>query len=173
MRIYTVHAPLDGAPARIPGDRVEFVRDGFHFWAFAGGALWLLYHRLWLATLGYLTVMIGVSLALLALRADGVTAFWVFLLIATLMGFEASSLRRWTLSRRHWRQLDVVVAADEQAAERRFFDRWTAGQGDFADDQPAVDRGGPPPTREVPGQPFSTPPQPGILGLFPQPGSST
>jgi hypothetical protein len=41
-------------------------------------------------------------------------------------------------------------------------------------DQPAVDRGGPPPTRDVPGQPFSRPPSPprdDIIGLFPEPGA--
>jgi hypothetical protein len=49
-------------------------------------------------------------------------------LLALLLGFEAASLQRWTLSRRNWRQLDIVVADDEEAAERRFFDRWTAKQ---------------------------------------------
>jgi hypothetical protein len=69
-----------------------------------------------------------------------------------------------------------VVADDEEAAERRFFDRWTAKQrGGFGNDQSAVDRGGPPPTRDIPGQPFSKPPPlPGssIIGLFPEPGGS-
>jgi hypothetical protein len=99
----------------------------------------------------------------------------VTLLIALLMGFEAASLRRWTLSRRKWRQLDVVVADDEEAAERRFFDRWTAQRHILNNDQPAVDRGAPPPTREVPGQAFSRPPASphgDIIGLFPQPGGS-
>ena len=39
----------------------------------------------------------------------------------------------------------------------------------------SVDRGGPPPTRHVPGQPFSKPPplpHGGIIGLFPEPGGS-
>ena len=58
------------------------------------------------------------------------------------MGFEAASLQRWTLSRRKWRQLDIVVADDEESAERRFFDRWTARQRGLANDQWAVDRGG-------------------------------
>ena len=95
------------------------------------------------------------------------------ILIALLMGFEAASLQRWTLSRRNWRQLDVVVADDEEAAERRFFDRWTAKQRGSGNDPLAVDRGSPPPTRDVPGQPFSKPPPlPGssIIGLFPEPG---
>ena len=97
------------------------------------------------------------------------------MLIALLMGFEAASLQRWTLSRRNWRQLDVVVADDEEAAERRFFDRWTARQRGSANDQSAVDRGAPPPTRDIPGQPFSKPPplpHNEIIGLFPQPGAS-
>jgi hypothetical protein len=89
--------------------------------------------------------------------------------IALLMGLEAASLRRWTLSRRKWRQLGVVVADDREAAERRFFDRWTAMRNvEF--DPSAVDRGAPPPTRNVPGQTFSPPPRGDIVGLFPQPG---
>ena len=90
-----------------------------------------------------------------------------------LMGLEAASLQRWTLSRRNWRQLDTVVGDDEETAERRFFDRWTAGKRGAGFDPLSVDRGGPPPTRDVPGQPFSKPPplpQGGIIGLFPEPG---
>jgi hypothetical protein len=96
-------------------------------------------------------------------------------MIALLLGFEAASLRRWTLSRRKWRQLDIVVADDEETAERRFFDRWTAKQRGLANDQLAVERGGPPPTRDIPGQPFSKPPpspRNEIIGLFPEPGGS-
>ena len=79
------------------------------------------------------------------------------------------------MSRRNWRQLDIVVADDEEAAERRFFDRWTARQRGLGNDQLAVDRGAPPPTRDVPGQPFSKPPplpHSDIIGLFPEPGAS-
>jgi hypothetical protein len=50
------------------------------------------------------------------------------------------------------------VADDEEAAERRFFDRWTARQRGLASDQFAIDRGAPPPTRQIPGQSFSKPP---------------
>ncbi len=98
------------------------------------------------------------------------------LLIALLMGFEAASLQRWTLSRRNWRQLDIVVADDEESAERRFFDRWTA--------QPARPRqrsiGGR--SRRAAADPrYSGPavlkpppplPQGDIIGLFPEPGGS-
>jgi hypothetical protein len=176
MPAYTVHAPVtNGTETRSAADRVVFVRDGFHFWAFVFGPLWLAWHRLWLALLGYVAMMVGVAVTLWLLRAGAGTRFAVILLLAWLMGFEAASLWRWTVSRRKWRQLDVVVADDEETAERRFFDRWTSRQRNVGNDQPAVERGGPPPTRDIPGRAFSRPPsspQGDIIGLFPQPGAS-
>jgi hypothetical protein len=164
-----------GPDARGAADRFVFVRDGFHFWAFVLGPLWLAWHRLWLALLGYVAMMVGVAVSLSLLHAGAGTRFTAMLLIAWLMGFEAASLWRWTVSRRKWRQLDVVVADDEETAERRFFDRWTSNQRGLSNDQSAIDRGAPPPTRDIPGQAFSRPPSSphgDIIGLFPQPGAS-
>src|ERR1700709_2431923 len=176
MPVYTVHAPVaDGTDPRSVTDRFVFVRDGFHFWAFLLGPLWLAWHRLWLALIGYIAVWVGVAVALTQLQASAGTRLIVTLLIALLMGFEAASLWRWTLSGRKWRQLDVVVADDEETAERRFFDRWTAQRRILSNDQSDVHRGAPPPTRDIPGQAFSRPPSSAhgdIIGLFPQPGGS-
>ncbi len=108
------------------------------------------------------------------LSAGSGTRLTVMVLFALLMGFEAASVRRWTLSRGNWRQLDMVVADDAETAEARFFDRWTAKRS-LINDQNAIDRGAPPPTRNIPGQPFSRPPSAAtesIIGLFPQPGAS-
>jgi hypothetical protein len=116
--------------------------------------------------------MIAVDVAMVRLGVSGGAIFWVDVLLALLLGFEAASLKRWTYSRRNWRQLDIVVADDEEAAERRFFDRWTSKPR--VNDQSAVDRGAPPPTRDIPGQPFSKPPplpHSDIIGLFPEPGA--
>ena len=174
MPVYTVHGPLaDGTDMRSTTDRFVFVRDGFSFWAFVLGPVWLVYRRLWLALGGYIALSVAVAVALSWLHAGSGTRFIVVLLIAILMGLEAASLRRWTLSRGKWRLLDVVVADDEEAAERRFFDRWAARQRGIVNDQQAGDRGAPPPPRDVPGQHFSKPPPlPGssIIGLFPEPG---
>ena len=113
MRIYTVHAPrTSDMNARAAGDRAVFVRDGFHVWAFVFGPFWLLYHRLWWALLGYVAVMVGVSVSLGVLRVSGGVSLCVLLLIALLIGLEAASLRRWTLSRGKWRQLDVVAGTN-------------------------------------------------------------
>ena len=173
MPVYTVHAPAASAMDFRTADRFAFVRDGFHVWAAVFGVVWLAWHRLWLALIGWIVLMTAIDIAMVKLGVAGATVFLVDALLALLLGFEAASLRRWTLSRRKWRQLDIVVADDEEAAERRFFDRWTARQRLTKNDQLAVDRGGPPPTRDIPGQAFSRPPpqQEDIIGLFPEPGA--
>jgi hypothetical protein len=175
MPVYTVHAPITVNADLRATDRFNFVRDGFHVWAALLGPIWLVWHRLWLALIGWIVFTLVMEVALVRLGAGPVAIFAADGLVALLMGFEAASLQRWTLSRRNWRQLDIVVADDEESAERRFFDRWTAKQRALVNDQAAIDRGGPPPTRDVPGQPFSRPPplpDSEIIGLFPEPGAS-
>jgi hypothetical protein len=173
MPVYTVHAPTADNAGIAATDRFAFVRDGFHFWAALLGPLWLAWHRLWLALIGWIVLMIAIDVGMARLGAGGGAIFFTNVLIALLTGFEASSIRRWTLSRRNWRQLDIVVADNAESAERRFFDRWIAKQR-LLNDQSAVDRGAPPPTRDIPGQPFSRPPplpRNEIIGLFPEPGA--
>jgi hypothetical protein len=174
MPAYTVHAPVTNDPDLTATDRFAFVRDGFHFWAALLGPVWLVWHRLWLALIGWIVVALAIDVGLASLGAGGRAILLANLLIALLMGFEASSIRRWTLSRRKWRQLDIVVAGNQETAERRFFDRWTTKQR-VLNDEAAIDRGAPPPTRDIPGQPFSRPPplpRNEIIGLFPEPGAS-
>src|ERR1700676_3658425 len=158
MPVYTVHAPVTNSADLRATDRFTFVRDGFHVWAAVFGVLWLGWHRLWLALIGWIVLIMAIDVGLARLGVAGTLIFLVDSLLALLLGFEAATLERWTLSRRNWHQLDIVVADDEEAAERRFFDRWTARQRGLSNDQLAVDRGGPPPTRDIPGQPFSKPP---------------
>jgi hypothetical protein len=177
MPVYTVHAPSAHAADFRATDKFEFVRDGFHFWAMILGPIWLIWKRLWLALLCWLVLVIGIELAARGLGAGRLVETGIDVAIAILLGLEASTLQRWTYSRRNWRQLDVVVADDEETAERRFFDRFTAASPKrwTGFDPLSVDRGGPPPTRDVPPQRFSEPPplpQGGIIGLCPEPGGS-
>jgi hypothetical protein len=175
MPAFTVHATVTNGGGIAATDRFAFVRDGFHFWAAILGPVWLVWHRLWLVLIGWIIIMIAVEVGLARLGAGATAIFLANILIALLMGFEAATLRRWTLSRRNWRQIDIVVADNRETAERRFFDRWMAKQRGLSNDQTAVDRGAPPPTRDIPGQPFSRPPPLAgneIIGLFPEPGAS-
>jgi hypothetical protein len=165
MPTYTVHAPqsLLATDASRATEQFIFVRDGFHFWAFALAPLWLLLHRLWLALLiyiaGYGVLGIGLALARVSSNVQLVAA----LLIALLMGFEASSVWRWTLKRRGLATVGLVVAENTEMAEHRFFAEWQKR----AAATPSV-----PPTEPK----YSThvrrsPPSPtDVIGLFPEPG---
>ena len=161
MPVYTVHQPplrrheTESDPARI-----AFVRDGFSFWAFLLGPLWMLWHRLWLVLLGYCMLVAAIHFGLLKIAASPGVRGAVWLLMAILVGLEASSLRRWTLRRRDWADIGVVVADDLNMAERRFYDAWTTGADILAPAPPAA-----PPARRT-----SAPASREVIGLFPQPG---
>jgi hypothetical protein len=141
--------------------RFAFVRDGFHFWAFLLPPLWMLRHRLWLVLVGYLLVAAALQLALMLAGAPGGLKLAANLLLALLIGLEAASLRRFTLTRRGWTNIGVVVADDLELAERRFFDAWTGASAY-----------GPVPVRSAAAAPprsAGAPPE--VIGLFPQPGA--
>ncbi|MGH6743004.1 MAG: DUF2628 domain-containing protein, partial [Bradyrhizobium sp.] len=72
MPTYTVHVPPPKAGETTSDpQRFVFVRDGFHFWAFLLGPLWLLFRRLWLVLLGYVAVNALVGVLLFAAGASG------------------------------------------------------------------------------------------------------
>jgi hypothetical protein len=162
MAIYTVHAPASyyGNDVRTVPDKLVFVRDGFYFWAFVAAILWLIWHRLWLALLGYVVISVVAEFALSMLGVGSGARLLVMAVFALLVGLEAGSLRRWKLSRGKWRQLDIVTADSEEAAERRFFERWNAKTARNVTASP------PPLPRASLAQP-----QHGVIGLFPEPGA--
>jgi hypothetical protein len=159
MAVYTVHEPPrrnDDALAHT--ERFAFVRDGFSWPAFLFAPLWMIRHRLWLALIVYLLVVSALGAATRVLGAgDWVLA--IGLLVALLVGFEASTLRRYGLARRRWKILGVVVGDDLESAERRFFDAWVVGR---------VPRPAPTPSASGPAVPAPSGP---IIGLFPEPGA--
>ena len=68
MSIYTVYEPpLRGHESAPDPERFVFVRDGFSIWAFVLAPLWMLRHRLWLAFVGYVIVIVMLSLGLRAI----------------------------------------------------------------------------------------------------------
>ena len=163
MPVYTVHEPArsdddrdDDAIAH--GARFVFVRDGFHFWAFLLAPLWMLRHRMWLELIAWLLLLAGITFALEGLGVAESAGFAVALLLSLLVGIEASSLRRWKLSRRGFASVGVVVGDDLEDAERRFFDGWTA------QNEPSARAAPPPPPSQFLGSSSSE-----IVGLFPQP----
>ena len=91
MSIYTVYEPPLRAHESAPDpERFVFVRDGFSIWAFLLAPLWMLRHRLWLAFLGYVIVVVALSLGLRAIGASATLANIVTALVSLLVGFEAA-----------------------------------------------------------------------------------
>ena len=152
MAVYTVHEPPLKRDQTAPDpERFVFVRDGFAFWAFVLGPLWMLRHRLWL-------VMAVVSF-----------------LIALLVGLEATTLRRFTLTRRGWKNVGIVVGDDLDAVERRFFDAWVGSpRQDIEPRHAASSTSAVPILRRPQGSLQASPQAPGsseVIGLFPEPGA--
>ncbi|SRR5258707_7486894 len=162
MPIYTVHEPpLRRYETEPDPVRFAFVRDGFSFWAFVLGPVWMLRHRLWLVLLGYILLTVAIGIGLHVVAAPIGARLLVGFLIALLFGLEAASLRRWTFTRRGWVNLGVVAGPDQETAERRFFDVWVVDGGTgFTLPIP------PPPSAPRTG---GTPPD--VIGLFPEPGA--
>jgi Protein of unknown function (DUF2628) len=164
MAVYTVHEPRSTAGIGAPPEpeRFVFVRDGFSFWALLLGPLWMLRHRIWLVLLGYIVVVAALSV-LLHLHATPAAGTVVWVLLALLIGFEAGTLRRFSLARRGYRNIGLVVGDDLELAERRFFDSWVRKA------EPAAGApGGAPALASSPRAPH---PASDVLGLFPEPGA--
>jgi hypothetical protein len=166
MATYTVHEPPLKEDAFAPDpERFVFVRDGFYFWAFLLTPLWMLRRRLWLVLLGYILLTIAINIALALAGASMVVTFAVGALVSLLAGFEAASLRRFTLGRRGWSNVGVVVGDDLEAAERRFFEAWTKEGGRALAPAPVMPGAASVPTVRRP------PTGSEVIGLFPTPGA--
>jgi Protein of unknown function (DUF2628) len=164
MAAYSVFEPppRSGEPGADP-ERFRFVRDGFSWGAFLLGPLWMLWCRLWLVFAGYIVLMAVIPFGLAKLGASPDMIAFVAFLIALLLGFEGSSLARWTLRRRRWRELGIVVGQNREEAERRFFDVWVAHAAAGKEPPPV-----PPGALRPAGRSYAS----DIVGLFPEPGGS-
>jgi hypothetical protein len=164
MAVYTVHAPpLTARAAAQQPERFVFVRDAFSLSALLFGALWMLRYRMWLVLLGYVLVVVVLSL-LLSLAGSASAGVVVWALLALLIGFEAPTLRRYTLARSGYRTVGLVVGDDLDLAERRFFDAWA--QKETAEGSDPFDAWA---QKAVPPAPSNGPE---VLGLFPEPGAA-
>lgn len=126
---FTVHEPPVPAADRL--DRAEsllFVKEGFTWSAALFAPVWLIVHRLWWPLFAYAAI-IGL---LEAVRFIGIIdPGWITLgslALHLLIGFEADSLRRWSLERSGWRMLGSVSGKSAEECERRFFEQWLPEQ---------------------------------------------
>ncbi len=107
-------------------EKALFVRDGFSLVAFLIPALWLLWHRLFLAAIAVfaLDVLIGWQAGT---KGFGLAAAALPLLIGLLVALEGPSLKAWKLRRQGWRETAALIASDRAEAEIRYYAGMAAG----------------------------------------------
>lgn len=155
MSTFTLHLPRDARPGDpFALDEAEVVKDAFSWGAFFFTFLWFFVHRLWLAGFGVLLGLILFGALMAVLDVHPAAAFVAQVLLNSLIGLEANSLRRWTLARHGRPAVDAVAAADPDEAEAKAFARWLQRQ--------------PTPTRSPAPAPASSPRRyDPVIGLFP------
>jgi hypothetical protein len=173
MAIYTVHEPpLKRDETEPDPDRFVFVRDGFYFWAFLLTPLWMLRHRLWLVLVCYALIVSALSIILRTAGASTTVNVVVGVLVAILAGCEGGTLRRFTLARRGFKTVGLVVGDDSDSAERRFFEGWTGSGRQQSAILPPASPASPAALPSAAVALRRPPSNTDVLGLFPQPGAA-
>ncbi len=126
---FTVHEPPSPPADRIDrADALAFVKDGFSWLTAFSPLLGFAQHSLWLAAVAYFVALAAVVAVLNAL---GVDSAWIALLVTALniyLGFELSTVKRWTLDQGGWRTLGTVTGRSIAECERRFMESWLPAQ---------------------------------------------
>ncbi len=105
-----------------PTERVVLLREGFSFWAFAFNAFWLIMQRMWLVLGLYVAAIIALSMVAQALALSELSAMLLQFWLQLMLGFHAYDLHGALLKRRGYRFAGVIVATNEIAAERRYYE---------------------------------------------------
>ena len=132
MPTYTVHAPPEEPPAP---ERFAFVKDGFSWPALFFTLLWILWHRMWLALIGWIIFVLVVAWT--GRLAGDAEATIVAVIGGLLIGFEGNAIRRLSLESRGWRDVGESYGRNLAEAEIRFFHEWTSAEPQKRDARPA------------------------------------
>lgn len=129
MITYTVHEPPEMPADRLDrADSLAFVKDGFSIWAAAFTPLWLIVNRLWLVLAFYVSGVAILEVILWALDLGQRPAAVLMGALHLIIGFEADTLKRWTLDRNGWSMIGSVNGRNGEDCERRFFEDWLPQQ---------------------------------------------
>jgi hypothetical protein len=124
MAIFTVHIPAARAGEALSAEKIVLLRDGFSAPAMLFGPLWLVWHRAWIAALGWTALLALIVFGGVKLGASSETLSLVNAALACLLGFEGSRLIAWTLARRGYGENAVVIGENADEAEEVFFHNW-------------------------------------------------
>jgi hypothetical protein len=117
MRLYSVY---QGPEAR--GDQaLIFIKDGFCWPALVLPFIWPAWRGLWLVALVAIALLIAISVAVQGGWIAPLTGSVIEVFVSLIVAFEGNNLRRWTKSRRGWREVGVVSGRRLADAEQSFF----------------------------------------------------
>jgi hypothetical protein len=125
VAVYTVYEPPNAPADRV--DRAEaltFIRDGFSWGAALVPPVWFALRGEWLALALYTAAALILGYGLTAAGAQPNWVALVLFVFNLLLGFEADTLRRWSLARAGWREIGAVSGRNRDECERRFFEGW-------------------------------------------------
>jgi hypothetical protein len=110
----TVYSIFDAPEARDDDAVPAVVPERFSWFAALLPPLFGLVHGLWLGLAAYIATVI--LLALAARWIGGSASFWLYVLLAFYIGFEAPALRRAKLVGKGWLYRTEVIAAGDDLA---------------------------------------------------------
>jgi hypothetical protein len=114
VTVYSVfERSSEPAPAVVP--------ETFSWFAAMLPPVYALVHGLWLGLIGYVVLVSLVTFAGLYLGDEA--GFWLYILAAILIGFEAPALRRAKLAASGWSYRTDVVAGAEDLAQTEWLKR--------------------------------------------------
>lgn len=119
MRIYSVHLRRHGLD---PDRDIKLVKEGFSWPAFFLGALWALWHRLWVPAAIIFVAYISVGLASAKAGLDPFSQISLFLGLAVIVGYVAGDLRCRKLAQLGFAFGGVVQGQDSDLALYRYLD---------------------------------------------------
>ncbi|MEQ1672789.1 MAG: DUF2628 domain-containing protein [Hyphomicrobium sp.] len=126
---FTVHEPPDAGADRIDrASELRFVKDGFSWVTALFPPFGLAMSQLWLPLAAYLVFTGAAVAALAALGVSETSITTAVIALQVFMGFEHSSLQRWSLDNDGWQMLGTVTGKTLDECERRFFESWLPGQ---------------------------------------------
>lgn len=120
MKMFTVHVRNHG---RDPDRDLLLVREGFNFMAFIFSALWLLWHRLWLAAAIVISAQVILGFAVYWFSANEAGILIVDVFTSIILGLIAHDLYRWKLGQTGFVEEGVVSGTNKDDATRRYLDQ--------------------------------------------------
>jgi hypothetical protein len=116
MTLYSIFEKEDLKQASALGPVA--VPERFSWFAAILPPIYALRHGLILALLFWIALVVGLGFAERAIGSEAV--FWLYILVALFFGFEASALRRDSLTARGWIWQGDIIANGEDLAERDY-----------------------------------------------------